>query len=134
MNIYLDIDGVLLANDKQPALYIKEFLKYVTDHYPTYWLTTHCRGNSEPALYILSLSLDKETIEIAKKIRPTFWITSKTEALDFSSPFLWFDDYIFDFERQDLIRHNALESWIEVDLSNNPNQLSDIVHDLPSRV
>ncbi|OGM16531.1 hypothetical protein A2V56_00600 [Candidatus Woesebacteria bacterium RBG_19FT_COMBO_42_9] len=45
MNIYLDIDGVILANDKQAALYAKEFLKYVTDNYPTYWLTTHCKGD-----------------------------------------------------------------------------------------
>lgn len=44
MNIYLDIDGVILANDKQPALHAKEFLKYITDNYPTYWLTTHCKG------------------------------------------------------------------------------------------
>jgi len=30
MNIYLDIDGVLLANDKVAANGAKEFLKFVT--------------------------------------------------------------------------------------------------------
>jgi hypothetical protein len=127
MNIYLDIDGVLLANDKQPALYVKEFIKYVTDNYPTYWLSTHCKGYTGPALYILSLSLDKETVEIARKIKPTDWVTSKTEGIDFDNPFLWLDDYIFDFEKQDLIKHNALNSWVKVDLSKNIFQLRDLV-------
>ena len=42
-NIYLDIDGVLLANDLNPANHANEFLKKVLTEYPdtTYWLTTH---------------------------------------------------------------------------------------------
>src|SRR3989344_4999508 len=125
MNIYLDIDGVILANDKQPAKYVKEFLKYVTDNYTTYWLTTHCRDEENYVIPLLSRFLDKETIETAKKIKPTNWSMSKTEGIDFSKPFLWFDDYIFDFEKQDLIKHGSLESWIEVDLSKNVEQLQD---------
>lgn len=127
MNIYLDIDGVILANDKQPALYVKEFLKYVTDNYPTYWLTTHCKGDSVITLNFLSLFLDQETIEIAGKIKPTNWSTSKTEAVDFNSPFLWFDDFIFEFEKEDLIKYKVLKSWVKVDLSANPNQLQEII-------
>ena len=55
MNIYLDFDGVILANDLQPANNANEFLKYITD-----------------------------------------WNISKTEAIDFKTPFLWFEDRIFD--------------------------------------
>jgi len=131
MNIYLDIDGVILANDKQPAKYVKEFLKYVTDNYTTYWLTTHCRDEENYVIPLLSRFLDKETIETAKKIKPTNWSMSKTEGIDFSKPFLWFDDYIFDFEKQDLIKHGSLESWIEVDLSKNVEQLQDFVNNFP---
>ena len=42
MNVYLDIDGVLLANEKSAANYADEFLKAVLAAYPdsTYWLTT----------------------------------------------------------------------------------------------
>lgn len=47
MNIYLDIDGVILANDKQPAKFAKEFLKFITDNYDVYWLTTHCKGDAD---------------------------------------------------------------------------------------
>lgn len=128
MNIYLDIDGVILANDKQASLHVKEFLKYVTDNYPTYWLTTHCKGDSSYTIKLLSRFLDSETIEIARKIMMTNWSLSKTEAIDFNSPFLWFDDYLFDFEIQDLIKHNALNRWVKVDLSDNINQLLDITN------
>jgi len=33
-NIYLDIDGVLLANDTNPAKYADEFIKYILTKYP----------------------------------------------------------------------------------------------------
>jgi len=134
MNIYLDIDGVILANDKEPARHVKEFLKYVTDNYPTYWLTTHCRQEENYVIPLLSKFLDKQTMELAEKIKPTKWSTSKTEGIDFSKSFLWFDDYIFDFEKDDLIKHNALKSWIEVDLSKNVDQLLDFVHNFPIRI
>lgn len=127
MNIYLDIDGVILANDKQEAKHIKEFLKYVTDNYPTYWLTTHCKGDAEYTLGHLSRILDPETIEICKKIKPTNWETSKTEAIDYTQPFLWFDDMLFDFERKDLEDHDAIDSWVEVDFEKDVDQLRHIV-------
>ena len=42
MNVYLDIDGVLLANEKSATNYADEFLQAVLAAYPdsTYWLTT----------------------------------------------------------------------------------------------
>ena len=132
MNIYLDIDGVLLANDLQPSNYVYEFLKYVTEKYPTYWLTSHCKGNSNHTVAFISRLLDEKTIELTKKIKATNWSLSKTEAIDFNSPFLWFDDFLFDFEEQDLIKHNALKNWVEVDLSANPNQLLDFINNFPA--
>jgi hypothetical protein len=48
MNIYIDIDGVLLhdslQNNGKPANHALEFLKAVTSKYHCYWLTTHCHG------------------------------------------------------------------------------------------
>jgi len=131
MNIYLDIDGVIMANDKQPALHVKEFVKYLTDNYPVYWLTTHCRGDSNYTLHHLSQWFDAEMLTILAKIKATDWSDSKTEAIDFKTPFLWFEDDLFDFEKEDLIKHNALKSWIEVDLSKNVNQLSDLINSFP---
>lgn len=127
MNIYFDIDGVILANDKQPALHVKEFLKYFIDRYPAYWLTTHCKGDAKYTVSHIQSYLDKETLELVKKIKPTNWSYSKTEGIDFSEPFIWFDDYIFEFEKQELAKHNSLNSWIKVDLSENINHLKDIL-------
>jgi len=128
MNIYLDIDGVIIANDEQPALHAKEFVKYITDNYSVFWLTTHCKGDSNFTLHYLSQLFDTETLKILAKIKPTDWSESKTEAIDFQAPFLWFDDYLFNFEKEDLIKHNALNNWIEIDLSKNPHQLLDFIN------
>jgi hypothetical protein len=51
------------------------------------------------------------------------WSLKKTEAIDFGKPFLWFDDDCFTGEKMDLQAHNALHSWIEIDLRKTPDQM-----------
>jgi hypothetical protein len=133
MNIYLDIDGVILANDLQPAKYAKEFLKFITDNYDVYWLTTHCKGDAEYTVNHINRFFDIETISLLKKIMPTNWNTWKTEAIDFSKPFIWFDDQVFDFEKRDLEKHNTLASWVKVDLSKNVDQLKELINHFSSK-
>lgn len=133
MNIYLDIDGVLLANNLQPANNAAEFLDYVLTHYPdsTYWLTTHCNGDSNvPVRHIGHLFEDK-TVKLMQKIKATSWDLAKTRAIDFNKPFLWFDDDLFYKEKQDLIKNNALDNWIQVDLRKNPNMLGSFLDSFP---
>ena len=44
-NIYLDIDGVLLANDAHAALHVDAFVdRCIVSGADMYWLTTWCRG------------------------------------------------------------------------------------------
>jgi len=135
MNIYLDIDGVLLANDRQPANYSKEFLKHVLGNFPdsTYWLTTHCQGDASRPVRDIGDLFDNETVELMKKIKPTTWLhsSSKTAAIDFSKPFLWFDDDLFINEKEELIKHDALDNWIEVDLRKDPNMLLRFIQSFP---
>lgn len=133
MNIYLDIDGVLLANEENAANHVHEFLQLVSERFPesTYWLTTHCRGNAKNAIERLGLVLPAETIELLQAIKPTMWRTAKTEAIDFTQPFIWFDDDLFDDEREDLVKHNALDNWVEVNLSKDPDQLLRFVSSFP---
>ncbi|KKS05037.1 hypothetical protein A2W45_01675 [Candidatus Curtissbacteria bacterium RIFCSPHIGHO2_12_41_11] len=133
MNIYLDIDGVILANDIQEAKHSKEFIKYLTDNHNVYWLTTHCKGDAEYTVNFVSRYFDPETIELLKKIKPTNWDTLKTEAIDFDKPFLWFDDQLFDSEKDELDCRNLLDSWIEIDLSKNVDQLKDLIENFPSK-
>lgn len=135
MNIYLDIDGVLLANEHYAANYASEFLKYVLTNYPdrTYWLTTHCQGDATRPIRDVGHLFDDETVELMKKIKPTTWLDSsaKTDAIDFTKPFLWFDDDLFFNERKTLIEHGVLENWIEVDLRKDPNALGNFLQSFP---
>lgn len=130
MNIYLDIDGVILANDLQPANHAKEFIKHITDNHTVYWLTTHCKGDADYTVNHINRFFDIETISLLKKIKPTNWNTWKTEAIDFSQPFIWLDDQIFEVEKRDLEKHNALSSWIEINLSKNVDQLKSLINEI----
>ena len=130
-NIYLDIDGVLLVNDNTMANHCHEFLEYVTSHFPTYWLTTHCRGDHNLTQLFLQRTFPAKTLEIVKKIMPTNWQTNKTEGIDFSQPFLWFDDDLFLGERQELERRNLLDNWIEVDFRKDENYLQRFLTSFP---
>ena len=132
MDIYLDIDGVLLANDLQAANYVHEFLERVTSgENDVYWLTTHCQGDASTAVKRLAKVLEPRTIELLKNIQPTSWETSKTSAIDFSKPFLWFDDDLFDEEKEELLINKCFENWIEVDLAKNDGQLMNFVNSFP---
>lgn len=136
-DIYLDIDGVLLANDKYPAKHVEAFLEYITSNYPTYWLTTHChKGDTDWINEYLSPICSPKTMELIKRIKPTVkdWDIAKTEAIDFSRPFLWLDDDLYPEERQALIEHNCLANWIEIDLAKNEEQLRRFTNQLPKPV
>lgn len=134
MNIYLDIDGVLLANDLNPANGAAEFLECILTKYPdsTYWLTTHCQGDATVSVRHIGHLFDEKTVELLKKIKPTTWDMSKTRAIDFTQPFLWFDDDLFVDERRELIEHDALDNWIEVDLRKDVNMLHRLLNDFPT--
>jgi hypothetical protein len=133
INIYLDIDGVLLANDLNPANHANEFLRYVLTEYPdsTYWLTTHCNGDASVPIQHIGHLFEADVQEIMKKIKPTTWETAKTRGIDFSLPFLWFDDDLFFEERQVLEKNGVMDNWIEVNLSKDENQLSKFLTSFP---
>ena len=64
MNLYLDIDGVLLNHDSDTkANYSIELIDYITNEFDCYWLTTHCKGDATPAIEYLSDYFPAETIE-----------------------------------------------------------------------
>ncbi len=131
MNIYLDIDGVLLhdslSNNGALADHATELLKEVTSRHQCYWLTTHCRGGENRAPEYLSPKLPSHAKEYVNKIIPIDWGSWKTDAIDFSKDFRWIDDDVYDPEREALARHNCLDKLIFVNLQENPKQLRDIV-------
>lgn len=133
MNIYLDIDGVLVANEMHAANFANEFLRKVLGEYPdsTYWLTTHCDGDASVPLRHIGHLFEPDVQELMKKIKPTSWQTAKTRAIDFTKPFLWFDDDLFFEEKQTLQDKGALENWIGVDLTTDPDQLQKFINSFP---
>ncbi|MDQ5886401.1 MAG: hypothetical protein QG628_798 [Patescibacteria group bacterium] len=133
MNIYLDIDGVLLANDWNAANHANEFLRFVLDKYPdtTYWLTTHCQGDPNTPIQHVGHLFEPDVVELMKKIKPTSWDLAKTRAINFNEPFLWFDDDLFHEEKVDLSKHKAADNWIEVDLRKDPDQLQKFMTSFP---
>jgi hypothetical protein len=128
MNIYLDINGVLLTRHLQPAPGLKEFLQYMIDNHDVFWLTTHCKGDTQPVLQYLSRHLPKDTFELTRTIQPTDWDVLKTDGIDFNKDFRWFDDNIMESEKKVLMKYGCLEKHVLVDLDNNPNQLQEIIN------
>lgn len=133
VNIYLDIDGVLLANDLNPANHANDFLRRILAEYPesTYWLTTHCNGEASVPIQHIGHLFENDVQELMKRIKPTTWETAKTRAIDFNTPFLWFDDDLFFEEKQTLEKNGVIDNWIEVNLAKDENQLASFLSSFP---
>lgn len=129
MNVYLDIDGVLLANESHAANYADELIQAVLKEYPdsTYWLTTHNWKGENRAKEVLAPHLKPETVPLLDKIKPSVWNEMKTEGIDFSQKFLWLDDDLWEDELKDLENHNATDNFILIDLDKDPDQLKTII-------
>lgn len=124
-DIYLDIDGVLLANEANLAIGASEFIKYATENFEVFWLTTHCmEGDPSHAVEYVQLASKNNLRPYLENFKPTSWNTAKTEAIDFSKSFLWFDDDCYSDERTVLHEHGVFNSWIEIDLAKYPDQLT----------
>lgn len=127
-NIYLGIDGVILTRGVLPALHLDKFLKYITTNFNVSWLSSRCRGSSEGTEKYLAQFLETDTIDLIKPIKPTNYSLDKTEAIDFNKNFFWLDSQLFDSEKNTLKDHNDFDSWIELDLISNPDQLLQVIH------
>lgn len=132
--LYLDIDGVLLTKrNTKVAEYSVEFIDFVTENFDCYWLTTHCKGNSNTAMIHINKYFDDKTMQKLAKIKPTNWTTLKTDAIDFSSDFLWIDDYPLLPEINALTTYSKNERLIIVDL-NRKEELKRVMKILNSEI
>ena len=129
MNIYLDIDGVLLANETNAANYADELIQAVLKEYPdsTHWLTTHNWKGENRAKEVLAPHLKPETVALLDKIKPTVWDELKTDGIDFTEKFLWLDDDLWEDELKVLEKHNATDNFILINLNKDPDQLKTII-------
>jgi hypothetical protein len=125
LNIYLDIDGTILLDERHAARGADEFLQAVLAKYPnnTYWLTTHCWQGENRALDVLRRALQPGTMKLLEGVKPTDWNIWKTDAIDFNQPFLWFDDDRSPEEAEILNKHGVVDSHVQMDLYADPEQL-----------
>ena len=133
MNIYLDIDGTLIHEnlaEPKAADGLVEFITALRPH-TTYWLTTHCRdGNPDRPREIMKRFLPPELHADIDRIKPTVWDVMKTEGIDWSEDFIWFDNDISAFEWEQIEKGSEGQQAIEVNLHTNPVQLLEIVRDV----
>ena len=100
MNIYFDIDGVLKGS-KSSIKDIETLVSYCIMHYNNsiFWLTTHCNNGINNTRRVLDGSISEDLLDqIEMTFHPTTWNTLKTDAIDFSKPFVWFDDTVLHAE------------------------------------
>lgn len=117
MKIYLDIDGVILKKDLTKPDYGEGFISFLITNHDCYWLTTHCRGGENNAIYHMSNCYPLSTLEQLKKIKDTNWTDLKTEAIDLNSDFIWLEDFPFESEKAVLNKANKIDSLIIVNLN-----------------
>jgi hypothetical protein len=128
MNIYLDINGVLLSSGTHAANYADEFLQTILEKYPdsTYWLTTYNWNGQNHTKEALAPYLKPETVLLLDHIKPTKWNNLKTDAINFDEDFLWFDDELSPDELKALEEHEAAEQFILVKLNGDPDMLKKL--------
>lgn len=127
MNLYLDIDGVLLTKNLEVPKNGIELLEYCALNFNCFWLTTHCRHNENNTSKYLLQYYPLEVEELLKQIKPTNWDSLKTEAIDFTKPFFWLEDYPMQAEISVLEKYKVIDSLLKVELS-HPNELKRIIY------
>lgn len=127
MNIYLDINGVLLADNKI-APHADEFLQALLTKYPdsTYQLVAHDSGDEDGASVSLTPYLKPETVNLLKKIKQAPWTHLKTDVINLDHDFLWFDDDIWPSELKILEKHEAAQNFIMVNFTKDPDLLAKL--------
>lgn len=78
-------------------------------HHTLSWRANH-------VYYALKGEFPEEFVEeLCQKVLPTDWGALKTDAIDMDSDFVWFDDNLFEAERNVLERNYVLDGFFKMD-------------------
>lgn len=127
MNLYLDIDGVLIGKTDPAsprialARHARQFLTFALANFDVYWLTSHCKGDVQPVLDYLRPYAPNDLVPLLTQVKPTTFDVLKTEAL--TGDFYWLDDAPMQAEINWLKERGLLEWWIQVDTRRRPDDL-----------
>jgi len=128
LDLYLDIDGVILGRNEfgreAIILNIQEILEYCTGNYRCFWLTTQGRRRGDDVLQYLAPHCPPAVVPLLRRFEVAPWDALKTEAIDFSRPFIWIDDRPLRAEIQVLGDHQSLVGWLQVDTYRNLGDLT----------
>ena len=133
--LYLDIDGVVLRSTLpsawnagwQVAPLASEFLGWAISLHEPVWLTARDMiGTGEGIASALSSALGASDalITLASKIPVQGWVGTKSNAIDFSTDFLWLDDCPRSEDLITLEIQGCVGRWIEVNTDINPDDLA----------
>lgn len=136
MNLFIDIDGVLLgkathSHEAQLANHAEYFLEFCLNHFDCYWLTTHCRGSIGTVIDYLRPHANEGVLKLIRRVQTTNFCTFKTEAL--FGDFIWIDDQPTAYELQVLDEKGWLDRWYEVNTRKDMDELFKLIPLLESR-
>ena len=89
------------------------------------------KKQTTPIIEYLSEYFTDIVTEKLKFIKPTMWCALKTDAIDFSSKFIWLDDYITNAELSVLKENGCADSVYKIDLEKE--NLLDVLETIESR-
>jgi hypothetical protein len=135
--LYIDVDGVLLrADPTAPAAtlapHAEEFLRFALSHFDCYWLTTHCRGDSQTVIDYLRPYISRDLIGLLLQVRATDFNVLKTDALE--GDYLWIDDDPLATELDRLKQLGHSHRLIRIDTSGRPDDLRRAITILQAKV
>ena len=120
MDIYLDIDGVLIR-DGRVTPHCFEFLRWAVKSHRPFWLTTRdAHGEHDGILRAFRHALGTATLApeieaLLLAVRPTRWRGSKVDAIVPWRDFVWIDDDPLLVEVEALRRRGLLDRLLIVD-------------------
>jgi hypothetical protein len=139
MKLYIDIDGVILNNNKSGTIGpfdsnikvgVNEFIDFVTKNFDCYWLTAWSINGEQSAIkeYIIPyLPRSARSIKFAK------WVNLKTEGIDLSNyDWLWIDDQLLRAEYEILVSNGMINNYIKSE--HNDPSIYNVMKELQKRI
>ena len=87
MNIYIDIDGVILEENKKAVPGIPELISELNDRHALFWFSERLGPGGESIDDILSPHYDETAMHVFNQIQSSFWRDYRTQGINFREPF-----------------------------------------------
>lgn len=143
VQVYLDIDGVLLGLDPMRpqrlalAPHALDFLAFLLTRASVHWLSPLHHDAKAALDHLVAHSKQSERerlLTLAPRVRMANWHNLRTEALPADGKFVWLDDGPSPEELAALRQRNWLDRWLWIDTREEPEDLLRAQRTLASRL